>query len=122
MRFLVDANLSPRVANRLASEGHDAVAVRSVGLSDAPDDEILDYAVNDDRIVVSHDTDFGTLLAFRRASRPSLILFRSSDPITPDDQAALIIANLAGMADELKAGAIVVFARGRLRTRRLPVR
>lgn len=59
MRFLIDANLSPRLASLLASEGHDAVAVRQVGLTDAPDNEIVDYAASDDRIVVSHDTDFG---------------------------------------------------------------
>ena len=122
MRFLIDANLSPRLASLLASEGHDAVAVRQVGLTDAPDDVIVDYAANDDRVVVSHDTDFGALLAFRGLTRPSFILFRSSDPITPDQQAALIISNLDTFADELESGAIVVFARGRLRVRRLPVR
>lgn len=69
MRFVVDANLSPRVADLLTEAGHDAVAVRHLGLQDALDDEILDLALNDDRIIISHDTDFGTLLAVRR--RPS---------------------------------------------------
>jgi predicted nuclease of predicted toxin-antitoxin system len=93
-----------------------------VGLTDAPDIEIVDYAVNDDRIVVSHDTDFGAMLAFRGLNRPSFILFRSSDPITPDEQTALIISNLDTFASELERGAIAVFARGRLRVRRLPIR
>ena len=122
MRFLVDANMSPRVAELLRSSGHDAIAVREVGLADASDDEILDRAATDDRIVISHDTDFGTLLAFRRLSKPSLILIRSSDPLTPDDHAALIVANLDAISDDIDAGAIVVFARGHLRARRLPVR
>jgi predicted nuclease of predicted toxin-antitoxin system len=122
VRFLVDANMSPRLAELLRLNGHDALAVRDVGLRDASDDEILEYARGDDRIVISHDTDFGTLLAFRRLSRPSFILIRSSDPITPDEQAALIIGNLHVIRDDLESGAIVVFARGRLRTRRLPVR
>jgi predicted nuclease of predicted toxin-antitoxin system len=121
VRFLIDANLSPRLAILLASEGHDAVAVRQVGLSEAPDNEIVDYAANDDRIVVSHDTDFGALLAFRGLTKPSFILFRSSDPITPDEQTNLIISNLDAFAGELESGAIVVFAKGRLRIRRLPV-
>lgn len=60
MRFVVDANLSPRVAGLLTAVGHDAVAVRDVGLHDATDDEILDRALTDDRIIISHDTDFGT--------------------------------------------------------------
>jgi len=121
VRFLVDANMSPRVAELLRSNGHEAVAVREIGLADASDDEILDRAASDERIVVSHDTDFGTLLAFRSLSQPSFILIRSSDPMTPTDHAALIVANLDAISADLEAGAIVVFARGHLRVRRLPV-
>ena len=57
MRFLVDANMSPWVAERPRAEGHDAVAVRDIGLGDASDDEILDLAIEDERVIVSHDTD-----------------------------------------------------------------
>ena len=122
MKFLVDANMSPRVAERLRAEGHDAVAVRDVGLAHSSDDEILDHAIDHERVIISHDTDFGALLAFRRLSAPSFILIRSSDPLTPDQQADMVIANLAAISEDLAAGAIVVFARGHLRSRRLPVR
>ena len=114
--------MSPRVAERLRAEGHDAVAVRDIGLADASDDEILDRAIADERVIVSHDTDFGALLAFRRLSAPSFVLIRSSDPLTPDQHADMIIANLPAASDDLAAGAIVVFARGHLRSRRLPLR
>jgi predicted nuclease of predicted toxin-antitoxin system len=122
VKFLVDANMSPRVAELLRASGHDAIAVREVGLADASDDQILDSASLEERVVVSHDTDFGTLLAFRRLSKRSFILIRSSDSMLPDDQAALIIANFDAIRDDLELGEIVVFARGHLRTRRLPVR
>ena len=56
MRFLVHVNLSPGVAELLSAAGHDAVAVRDVGLADAPDDEILDHASAEDRVVISHDS------------------------------------------------------------------
>ena len=70
----------------------------------------------------AHDTDFGTLLAARRQVKPSFILVRSSDPLTADDVAGLILANLDSVAEDLGAGAIATFARGRLRVRRLPIR
>lgn len=63
---------------------------------------VVYYAAPDDRIVVSHDTDFGALLAFRWSARPSFILFRSSDPITRNEQAALIVSKLDTFADELE--------------------
>jgi predicted nuclease of predicted toxin-antitoxin system len=121
VRFLVDANVSPRVAVLLAGAGHDAVAVRDVGLASAPDDKILDRALADDRVIVSHDTDFGTLLAARRLARPSFVLIRSSDPLAAEDVAVLILDNLDTIAEDLASGAIVTFARGRLRSRRLPL-
>lgn len=121
MRVLVDANLSPHGARLLKAAGHDAVAVRDLELQDAPDDEILDRALNDDRVIISHDTDFGTLLAVRRQSKPSFVLVRSADPLTADQVAGLIIDNLDVMADDLAAGAIATFSRGHLRSRRLPL-
>lgn len=122
MNYVVDANLSPRLAALLRDAGHDAVHVRDIGLRTASDDEIIDYAISTDRIVISHDTDFGTLLAYRELSKPSFILIRSSDPVDVHDQARLIVANLDAMSDDLETGAIAVFARGRLRIRRLPLR
>jgi hypothetical protein len=44
MRFLVDANLSPRVATTLSSEGFKSVHVGDVGLLTAADQAILDCA------------------------------------------------------------------------------
>jgi predicted nuclease of predicted toxin-antitoxin system len=122
VKFLVDANMSPRFAEILRTEGHDAIAVRDLGLADASDDEILDHAISNQRVIISHDTDFGTLLTFRRLSAPSFILIRSSESLTPDEHADILLANLDSVVEDLEAGAIVVFARGHLRSRRLPVR
>ena len=122
MKFLVDANLSPIIAALRNKAGHDAVAVRDLGLQDASDETILERARDDDRVIVSHDTDFGTLLAAQRRSTPSFILIRSADPLTTTQVAALIIDNLDVMFEDLTAGAIITFARGHLRSRRLPLR
>ena len=121
MKFLVDANLSPRVAARLRDHGHDAVAVRDIGLGDATDDRILDHAIAHQQVIISEDTDFGTLLAHRNLTAPSLILLRTSDPVGVDAQTELILDNLGALEEELDAGAIAVFARGHLRVRRLPL-
>ena len=50
MRFLVDANLSPRVATKLSEAGHDAVHVFERDLGEATDHAILEAAGTDDRV------------------------------------------------------------------------
>jgi predicted nuclease of predicted toxin-antitoxin system len=122
VRLLIDANLSPRVASILLAEGHDAIHVRDIGLLRASDETILTHAAASGQVIISADTDFGELLAVSGASKPSVVLLRSADHLTADQQSMMLVANLPAVADELEAGAVVSIARGRLRVRPLPVR
>jgi len=62
MRFLVDNALSPSLAEGINKKGHDAIHVRDIGMGAATDTIIMNYALQNNRIIVSADTDFGTLL------------------------------------------------------------
>ena len=73
MKFLIDNNLSPLLAESLKAAGHDAVHVRGLGLQ-AATDGVLEHARSQDQVLVSADTDFGTLLARSGARTPSVLL------------------------------------------------
>jgi predicted nuclease of predicted toxin-antitoxin system len=101
-------------------QGHDAIHVRDLGMSASEDIEIIHRATVDFRIIVTQDTDYGTLLVPARRISPSVILFRMRDgrPVT---QSAVLQRHLPDVAADLEEGAIVVISDGSIRVRRLSI-
>lgn len=121
MRFLIDNNLSPLLAEYLKAAGHDAAHVRDYGLQAATDPVVLGQARDEARVLISADTDFGTLLAREKADRPSLLLIRRLVGRRAIEQAAVILANLESVPEDLDAGAVVVLTDDWIGVRRLPI-
>lgn len=123
MRFLLDENVSHRVASQLKASGHDAVHVSDIGLTSAEDQVILARAREDDRVLVSCDHDFVQMLFASGDTRPSLILVREIETLSSAEMASLLVQALATeLADLLPAGAIASLTPDRVRVRPLPLR
>lgn len=79
------------------------------------------YARTNDWIVITHDLDFGAILAATRGEKPSVVQIRAED-INPDVIGLQIVAALRQMADELEAGALLTVDSNRTRLRVLPLK
>jgi predicted nuclease of predicted toxin-antitoxin system len=58
MKLLFDQNLSPSLVRRLVDLIPDSLHVREVGMKDADDSIVWDYAKQNDFMIVSKDSDF----------------------------------------------------------------
>lgn len=121
MNFLIDNALSPQVSIGLKQAGYDSIHVRDYGMQSASDTAILERALHENRIIVSADTDFGTLLARSTEIKPSFILFRGMTTRRPDTQLQILLANLSDLKEFLENGCVVVFDQNRIRVRNLPI-
>jgi predicted nuclease of predicted toxin-antitoxin system len=121
VRFLVDQNLSARVAELLGELDHDAVHTSSLGLEVADDEAVLARARDDDRVLISADSDFGMILAPTRAQRPSVLYIRRSQGRRVEQVVQLIADSLEIVEEALHDGSLVVLGDGSVRIRQLPV-
>jgi predicted nuclease of predicted toxin-antitoxin system len=118
--LLVDMNLSPRWVRFLAEAGIDAVHWVAVGPSNAPDTVIMAYARTNDFVVLTHDLDFGAILAATQGEKPSVIQIRA-DNLSPEIIGAQIVATLGQLKAELDQGVLVTVDPNRTRLRVLPL-
>ena len=121
MRFLADMGISPKTMAFLQSLGHDAVHLHDQGLDRLEDPAILAKAQEEDRILLTHDLDFGELIAVSGAKLPSIVVFRLRN-MRPE----MVSRYLQGIIDQhgesLEKGAIISVTEGQVRVRLLPLR
>jgi predicted nuclease of predicted toxin-antitoxin system len=121
MRFLADMGLARSTVAFLRARRHDAVHLRDQGLQRLSDDEIVAKAVAEGRVILTHDLDFGRIVAVSGAIVPSVITFRLQD-MRPAQVNGYLAETLARFTAELEAGALVSVNERAIRVRPLPVK
>lgn len=121
MRYLIDANLSPRVATELTELGFDSMHVANIDLLRATDETIFQRAAQDNFVIITADTDFSALLALGHGAKPSVVQLRHISERSVDEHIAILFANLPTVLDDLDRGAIVSLSPTRLAVRDLPI-
>ena len=88
MKLLFDQNVSPTLVDRLADLFPDSVHVETVGLDRADDEEIWDFARNNDLTIVSKDEDYDQLSVLR-GSPPQVLWLQIGNCTTSQIEALL---------------------------------
>jgi predicted nuclease of predicted toxin-antitoxin system len=119
MKILIDMNLSPRWVELIDGAGIESSHWSVLGATNAPDKEIMNYAKENDYVVLTHDLDFSAILAVTHGEKPSVVQIRAEN-VSPDVIGKAVITALKQMAPELENGALITVDPKRTRLRLLP--
>ena len=120
MKILLDMNIPFKYEALLTKRGVDCLRWSDVGSPTAADAEIMEYARNNDFIVLTFDLDFSAILSVTHELKPSIAQIRAS-VLHAEEAADLISVALLRNMDDLKKGAILSIDLKRARIRLLPL-
>ena len=116
-KFLLDADMPRSSTAAIRSLGFDVQDVRDLGMRYAKDQEIIDYALNTGRIVITRDLDYGEIL--RYPQHPGAIILRLPTGFVAREVNEALLEFLASARSEVLQQAIIIVELGRYRRRPL---
>jgi len=102
------------VARRLTDDGYDVIRVSEVGLARADDSEILDYAINEKRVLVTLDEDFGDWVILPLKEHPGVIRVKVAKT-TGDNIIKVLVPLLNANRDKDFANYLVIASLSRVK-------
>jgi predicted nuclease of predicted toxin-antitoxin system len=91
MRLLFDQNISFRIVNKLINDFPACVHVSDVGLKDREDSDIWAFALNQNYVIVTFDSDFYDI-SLISGSPPKIIWIRTGN-LTTNEIAQMLVSN-----------------------------
>lgn len=120
LKFLADIGISTKAVAFLRTHGYDAIHLIDEQLERLSDEQIIRKAKAEDRVVLTHDLDFGDLMAASGDTIPSIVIFRLPD-MRPNNVNTHLMIVLYDYKELLHSGVILSVTQGRIRVRQLPV-
>ena len=120
IKILLDQGLPRSSVKLLCNNGWDVVHTGDIGLSCASDRQLLDYARKENRIIITLDSDFHTILATENAASPSVIRVRQ-EGLNSKEFSKLITVIFPKIDDALVNGAMVTVTENSIRIRKIPL-
>jgi predicted nuclease of predicted toxin-antitoxin system len=112
--------LGRSTAGFLRRHGHDTLHLREQGLQRLDDRDIIRKARAEGRVILTHDLDFGRIMALSQSHLPSVITFRLSN-MQPSSVNHYLLQVLDLFAEDLETGALVSVSETSIRVRPLPI-
>ena len=116
-KFLLDADMPRSSAEVIRSQGFDVEDVRDLGMRYAKDQEIMDFALETGRVVITRDLDYGEILRYPQHS--DAIILRLPTGFVVKEVNEALMDFLSSAKNEILQNAIIIVELGRYRKRSL---
>jgi len=120
MKLLLDQGLPRSSAEILRNKGWDIQHTGEIGMSRATDRQILEYARDEQRIVITLDSDFHAILAVENLNSPSVVRIRQEGLRGPE-LAELVEKIWSRIGQQLENGAMATITEKAMRIRKIPL-
>ena len=120
MRLLLDQGLPRSSAEILRNKDWDIQHTGEIGMSRATDRQILEYARDEQRIVITLDSDFHAILAVENLDSPSVVRIRQEGLRGPE-LAELVEKIWLKIGKQLENGAMATITEKAIRIRKIPL-
>ena len=117
MKFLLDENLHLSLLETFKELNLECKHAKNVGLTGAKDEEITNYARNNEFILLTKDLEFGNLILYPRGSHYGLIVINLPHNFKTEQIKNQIKNFLKKIDLEVLVGSIVILQLGRYRIR-----
>ncbi len=114
LKILIEVGVGKAVENWLKNAGYDVLALRDIDPK-MLDDEILEMAAKEKRLLITMDKDFGELVYYSGKSHAGVLLLRLEDATSQEK--VKVIKNIFTEYEEDLAGHFCVYQNKRLRIR-----
>lgn len=120
MTFLLNENIPPSLTVLLNEIGWRSQHVRGVNLAGKPDIDIVEYAIRNKMIIITHDLDYGRIVSLSAKSEPSVFTFRL-DVLSAQILFKLLNDHRMQLEHYLQQGALLTVDAEKIRYRLLPI-
>jgi predicted nuclease of predicted toxin-antitoxin system len=117
MKFLLDVNASGALSTWLLELGHDVVCVGDVNPK-MGDDDIIAWAVKEDRIIITTDVDFEQMIWLQQKSHRGVLRLENLPRL---ERKKLLEEVLINHGKELESRAVVIATKQKIRIRWKPI-
>ena len=110
LKLLLNANLSHETASFLRNLGFDALCLLEEGLGTITDEEVVELAKKESRIIITFDLDFGQLYHFREEGEVGIVILRLKDQTVEATNAVLerFFEDFEGEEAQLQKSLVIV--------------